>query len=328
MDQSSHNARGLTIWFALFSTATVFALLPLTKVSFGFSDPLGLLYILIAYVAICLYCWKRRLFRLAPAFEAVGLGVFMTIPSLVASYMAASVNMPLSDHALALADRAMLFDWAAFIAFIDSQPLLSHTLAFSYSTLAAQLLALPVILGLAGRYKRIYVMILAYGVICYLTCIISTWFPAAGTYAFYGSSSIQVDNINTHYGFAFLADFNAVRESATFDLTVQNADGIITFPSLHAGGALLCAWAAWDLKPLRYPLAIWNGLMMVSAVSHGSHYLVDVVAGLLLAVASILAVTELLHHLQQSKVRVQTPSTFMLRLLHPEAAGTSPSHHV
>lgn len=328
MDQSSYNARGLTIWFALFSTATVFALLPLTKVSFTFTDPVSLSYIFIIYLAIAIYCWKRRLFRLAPAFESVGLGVFMTIPSLIASYMAASMNMPLSDHALALADRAILFDWESFIAFIDSQPVFSHTLAFAYSSLAAQLLALPVILGFAGRYKRIYVMILSYGVICYLTCFVSIWFPAAGTYAFYGPSSVRVDNINNYYGFAFLADFNAVRESAAFNLTVQNADGIITFPSLHAAGALLCAWAAWGLKPLRYPLAVWNTLMTVSAVSHGSHYLVDIIAGLLLAAASILAVTEFLRHLQQSGVRVQTPSTFMARLVRPGVAGTRSSNHV
>ena len=65
------------------------------------------------------------------------------------------------------------------------------------------------------------------------------------------------------------------------------ADGIVTFPSIHAGIALILAWAAWSSTALRYPLLVLNALMAIGAVTHGAHYFVDVIAGLLVAVAVI-----------------------------------------
>lgn len=325
LDQGSYTARGLTIWFTLFSAAAVFAVLPLTKIHFDFADPLGLFYILVTYVAISLYCWKRHLYRIAPAFEGVGLGALTTVPMLIASYMAASLDLPLQDRALVLADQALGFDWMSFITFIDARPLLSHTLGLAYSSFAFQLVALPVLLSLTGRYQRVYAMILSYVLLSYVTCIVSIWFPALGTYAVYGLAPDQLSNINAHYGFAFLKEFNAVRDQGAFTLLVANAEGIITFPSLHAGGAFLCAWAAWDIKPLRYPMAIWNVLMAVSAISHANHYFVDVIGGISLSAASIYAVSALLRRLNSRQVHIPTPSAVMMRLLAPVAVRPRPS---
>jgi membrane-associated phospholipid phosphatase len=66
-----------------------------------------------------------------------------------------------------------------------------------------------------------------------------------------------------------------------------NASGIVTMPSGHAAGAFLCAWAAWDMKLLRIPLLLLNVLMAVAAISHGGHYLVDILAGGMVAALSI-----------------------------------------
>ncbi len=65
-----------------------------------------------------------------------------------------------------------------------------------------------------------------------------------------------------------------------FVLDLDQAAGILTFPSVHAGVAALCAWAAWNSPLLRYPVLALNGAMAVSAITHGSHYLMDVIAGL------------------------------------------------
>lgn len=293
----------------------VFALLPFSKISFAFTDPAGLGYLFAAYAVASFYCWKRNMLRLAPALEAVSIGVLMTIPMLIASYLAASVAFPLVDHTLVRADEALGFKWNAFIDLIDANPLVATVLAKAYSSFAIQLLALPLILGATGRYERVYVMMLSYGVMCYIGCIASTWFPAVGTYAFYGVALDQVANINAHYGYAFLADFNAVRDQPAFAMSVANAAGIITFPSLHAAGALLCAWAAWDLKIARYPLAIWNIVMAASAISHGSHYLIDVVAGVALGAISIFMVKALLSFMQRKAWRTPSPSTVLAMLV-------------
>jgi membrane-associated phospholipid phosphatase len=98
-------------------------------------------------------------------------------------------------------------------------------------------------------------------------------------------------------------------------MSVANASGIITFPSLHAAGALLCAWAAWDIKIARYPFAIWNIIMATSAISHANHYLVDVIAGIAMAALSILIVKELLRFMQRKAWQVPSPSAISAMLV-------------
>lgn len=322
MDQNSRNARGLAIWFTVISTLVVFALLPFTKVSFAFGDPMSWVYLFVAYGLVSTYCWKRNLLRLAPALEGVFLGIVMTTPTLIASYMAASAGLPLMDDALVRADEALGFDWRAFIEFIDARPLLADTLAKAYSSFAFQLLLLPFILAATARFARVYVMILSYGVIVFTACIVSIWFPALGTYVVYGVAPDHLQNINAHYGFAFLTDFNAVREQPEFALTLLNASGIITFPSVHAAGAFLCAWAAWDLKAIRYPLAAWNMLMAASAISHANHYLVDVVAGVAIAALSIASVKQTLRFMERNAWRMPSPAVIRGVLL-----GTKPQEN-
>lgn len=304
MDVYAKEARQLALWFTAISTLAVFALLPFSKITFTGTD-LGRIAFVTGIAGVCAgYCWKRGMDRLAPGLEAVMLGLFMTVPILVSTYLAMSLDHPLADESLAYADGIMGFDWTVFIGFVDGHPDLATALQYAYSSISFQLLTLPLLLGIAGYQERSYRMIFAYGVICYTSSIISIWFPALGTYAAHGISQPQLNSINVHYGFAFLHDFLAVRSAPTFTLSLANASGIVTFPSVHAAAALLCGWAAWPVKSFRYPFAALNVLMAVSAVSNGGHYVTDIVAGFLVATISIAVVTQVLRWQVHAKYRL------------------------
>ena len=111
-----------------------------------------------------------------------------------------------------------------------------------------------------------------------------------GTYSHYGLDGTALRNLDATYGYYFLEQFNAVREDPNFVWNIRNSAGIVTFPSGHAAIAVACAWAAWDLKWARYPALALNVAMAVSAVPSANHYLVDVIAGVLIALISIAAV--------------------------------------
>ena len=64
---------------------------------------------------------------------------------------------------------------------------------------------------------------------------------------------------------------------------VAQGVGIVCFPSCHVLWAVFCSAALWDFRWLRIPVAIFAGLIIVSTLTTGWHYLVDVIAGLLLA---------------------------------------------
>lgn len=68
---------------------------------------------------------------------------------------------------------------------------------------------------------------------------------------------------------------------------VSQAAGIVCFPSFHAIWAILCAVALWGFRPLRIPVALLCGMIIVSTVTTGWHYFTDVLAGVIIAGVSI-----------------------------------------
>ncbi|MEW6634682.1 MAG: phosphatase PAP2 family protein [Pseudomonadota bacterium] len=172
------------------------------------------------------------------------------------------------------------FDWRSFISYIDDRPRLASLLAFAYGTLFFQLLLLPAWFVVWGDSVRACAIIFSYATLCLCSSILGALYPALGTYVSYGVEIGDLTNINAKYGYFFLDQFHAVRDQSEYLFRLDHAKGIVTFPSVHAGAAALCAWAAWGSRILRFPLLGLNIVMAVSAITHANHYLIDVVAGI------------------------------------------------
>ena len=291
--------RFLLISLVLVSHVLVFGLARLLSMKIDF-EPLLYLYglIIVVFGSGILYASLRNMHPLRTALECVAYGFILTVPAAIATYLAIKVNMPLADEALVRMDAALHFDWHAFIRFMDEARLLAMSLAAAYFSFSFQLLGIPLLLVMLGRGPRAYAMVASYGLICFVASVISIWYPAFGTYVVYGVSQEQLSHINAEFGFYFLQQFNAVRSDPDFVFSINRLAGILTFPSVHAAVAALCAWTMWDVKWLRYPFAVWNSMMAISAVSHANHYLVDViagvgVAGLVIAVVSMICGSQL-----------------------------------
>jgi membrane-associated phospholipid phosphatase len=239
------------------------------------------------------YTIFRRMEPMRVALEAIFCGVILTVPIGLLTYVAMRLNFPLADEALVRMDMALGFDWQAFISFIDARPILAAALGYSYQSFSFQLLFIPILLVMFGKPVRAYSMIAAFGLLCVVASAISVWYPALGTYVVYDVPADSLVNINAHFGFAFLSEFHAVRNAPDFVFSLSNMQGILTFPSVHASVAVLCAWAVWGIRSLRYPFLALNVLMAVSAVSHANHYLVDVIAGIGVAGATIAVIAAL-----------------------------------
>ena len=67
------------------------------------------------------------------------------------------------------------------------------------------------------------------------------------------------------------------------------AEGIITFPSLHAALAVIIVAALWPLRMARWVCVLINAAMLAATPIEGSHYLADVLAGLVVAAVSLAA---------------------------------------
>jgi membrane-associated phospholipid phosphatase len=246
-------------------------------------------------LSLMFYAYWRRMRRLYALFDTLVAAFLVTTPALVWTYAGMSLALPLADADLIAMDEALGFDWWNFISFVDARPRLAQMLAFAYWSFPYQFLLLPAWFAALGNGVRACAFVFCFGLLCLISSIIGIWYPALGTYVFYGVGNDDLVNINAKYGFFFLEQFHAVRDQPEFVLKLQQAAGIVTFPSVHAGVAGLCIWAAWDSRVLRYPLILLNVAMATSAVSHANHYLMDVVAGLGIAGLTVSIATALFY---------------------------------
>jgi hypothetical protein len=292
-------ARKILLSAALAASLLMLVALLVSKVSLEPKTTIYFYFVIGGLVALLRYVYWQRMTPLVPVLEAL-VGLFLiTIPLLSLSYVAMSFNMPLADEKLAGLDAALGFDWFAFISFVDQRPWLAQTLGYAYISFHYQLLFLPAYFALRGNPTRALAIVFCYTLAVLLCCLVSIWYPALGTYVSYGIDADGLSSIHPRYGYSFLEQFHGVRQQSEFLLVLQKAEGILTFPSAHAAVAALCVWAAWESRLLRFPFLALDIAMATSAVSHGSHYLIDVVAGIGIAGIAV-SITTMLFYRQST----------------------------
>lgn len=255
---------------------------------------------------------RKDMLKAALLCEALALCLSFSVLVLVSSYFAMAVSRPLSDNFLLSVDQSMGFNGMALLRGVDTLPVLAQLLELSYSSFAVQLLFLPLVLIAVGKPNNGLCLVLTYGVAGLMCCVISIWFPAIGTGQAYQVSAAGLHSVNAHYFFAFLQEFYSVRSQDYFLLSLQRAQGILTFPSVHSAVAVTCAFHCFRVPLLRYPVLLLNALMLLSTLTHGGHYLVDVLAGSTVALAAILTVSLVRTGVDGAKtsVSLQGQSTF------------------
>lgn len=187
--------------------------------------------------------------------------------------MLATTNAPLADAALAHADALFFgFDRRTFTAAILSSRWLTDVMRFAYGSIFFQPFLLLVLLNVSGRDDRARRFLGAWFVALVVTTAIFPFAPAIS---------------NPPYEMGWVKSLLRIRSG---ELRVFDADaltGMIAFPSFHAAAAVLLAWGYRAFGLIGVPMVILNALMIVSAIPGGGHYLVDLIAGAIVAAAAI-----------------------------------------
>lgn len=242
-------------------------------------------------VGVMYYANKIGWPRIAEAAECMIASLALVPTVIFSTFIATGLNMPLADGFLSSVDRMLGFDWLGLIHLLDQNRALLLALGAAYVSFSPQVFGIPLLLALTGQSARARQMLFCFGVVCMTASCLSILFPAAAAFATYAPQGLS--NINPDFVNQFLPSFHAVRSDPFFILTPTNAEGVVTFPSVHAAVAILSVWGAWTLRWLRIPALGLNALMLLSTFSHGGHYLIDVLAGCLLAVVAIVVTSRL-----------------------------------
>jgi hypothetical protein len=209
------------------------------------------------------------------------------------SYIAATSGFPLQDAMLEAWDRHLGVDWTEVLAFVSSRPGLQNILLVAYSSFALQTVTTVLVLGIAGQLTRLSTFINAFVATTLIIVAVSAVAPAAGPWLFL---AIQPESAN---GFLPASStswpvFLGLRDGTLHTVYGLNSEGIITFPSLHAALGVLFPAALWRVGGVRWIALALNSLLLIATPAYGSHYVVDVIAGIAVAAACWIAVARII----------------------------------
>jgi PAP2 superfamily len=208
------------------------------------------------------------------AFAAVGAPL---------SYLAATAGFPLQDALFDSWDRELLhLDWASIMQMIAERPNLRLVLLLAYSSFAVQTVTTVFALGVTGCFARLNTFIMAFMSTTLITIAISAVAPAVGPWVFLDLHSATANGFLPTSSTSWPVFFG-LRDGTFHTISGLNSEGIITFPSLHAALGILFATALWGVRGIKWAGLVLNGLLLISTPAYGSHYFVDVIAGVVLA---------------------------------------------
>ena len=207
------------------------------------------------------------------AFAAVGAPL---------SYIAASAALPLWDQSFTAWDSRLGLDWMALLATMNNYPSFHWIFGVAYLSFAPQSITVVLALAGTGRILRLRVYLFSFVLAALVTIAISAVLPAQGVWG-------HMQLISENYAITpvtrelHLPIFHGLRDGTFRHLVAQGAEGIITFPSLHAAVGVLFIIAMWPVKYLRWLALSLNVTMIVATPVDGGHYFTDVIAGVVVA---------------------------------------------
>jgi membrane-associated phospholipid phosphatase len=280
-------------WIAVAAMGIVlFAAVSLSDFSIG-SRTLAIICAIVASLTLIVYIHRLVKSDQADPKLVFSLGTIAQVVLITAiagplSYVAGSLDWPLQDHTLLVMDRAIGMDPKVIATFVNDHPWLAKALASAYGLIKWPLLGVPIILAMTLRLVRLQQFIAALCIALVVTITISAFVPAIGTYYGLGLSSSDFPSLITVYD-AQLRDLQALRAGSLRHLEMFHLSGIVSFPSFHAASAVLYIWAVWPVRCLGWIFLVLNMLMIASTPAIGAHYMVDVIAGIVVACGSIVA---------------------------------------
>jgi hypothetical protein len=235
----------------------------------------GVLLLAAVAVVLATHVLAARRFGLIAEYFALTLAA--TTAFAVLSYLAMAASGPLVDHELLAADRALGFDWLAGFHWLQAHPAAAKVLQTVYDSLLYQGLYFGVLFGLMDRktdLREMFWLVFAAGL---LTSAGAVLFPALGTFKTFGLEAQG----------AYLPDMERLRSGHDLHFALSSLTGVVSFPSFHTTMALAYAYGFRRAGAIGWIVGALNLVMLFAIPFFGGHYLVDMIAGAGVMLASL-----------------------------------------
>ncbi|MEJ2624671.1 MAG: phosphatase PAP2 family protein [Pseudolabrys sp.] len=256
-------------------------------------------FLAILFALNAFYRFARPNRHLRTATETTAQLLLVLLFGILLTYAATAADLPYRDASLLAADRALGFDYQAYLTFFDAQPELRSLIGAAYLMLLPQFLAIPLVLLVARREARLQIWLLAVAVALILTSAIYLFVPSVTAFVYieFGGPA----HIPAHY-YTPVPTIEALRAGVMHTVRLNHLEGLVTFPSFHTAGALLFVWALWPLRRLRWLAVALNAALISATPNIGGHYAVDVIAGAAVMLLSVATAKWLCSWVEEPKV--------------------------
>lgn len=215
--------------------------------------------------------------------EATALAAIFGASAILLLAPLLAISLPYADPFLSKIDSLVGFNWPVAARWLLDHPKLAVAEIYAYRSFMWQPLATFALLFLAGHHERGWVVLVA-GMIGVVACAIALPFlPARGPAAYYeirpAGPFINGEAWRASEAIAAIKDGYRVIGGSV-------KGGLVSIPSYHTAAAVIFAWGAWVTR-VRWFFVIINVALILSAVVVGNHYLVDILAGLVVGTLSI-----------------------------------------
>lgn len=219
--------------------------------------------------------WTPRLVCLSTILGPLGLFILVWEPILVICYAAQALNFPLCDEYYRVIDALIGFDGAVVIDRMSHYPALCTIMNIAYNMFFPSMLLVMLLGGWFGSaYEIAEHSTISIMIAFMITAGLSSLFPAYG----YGAS-ISPDLVRTvAIGATPVTQLDALRNGSMRILNVEGG-GIITFPSMHWGLAIILLGTTFRLRWLFLLMTPISFGLMATALVQGAHYLADAIVG-------------------------------------------------
>jgi membrane-associated phospholipid phosphatase len=222
-------------------------------------------------ILVSAFAARRAAFpRVATWLEATALAYIGGLAGWALLFPATALSLPFADPWLSAVDKALGFNFVALDSWMHGR--LYDQIYHSFGWQAA--LIIPILIVVR---RDVWALVYALTFAMMLTYLLYPLAPAMGPRVFYGLVPADPQTLM----------IRAMRDQHVRTITRQMIVGMVSFPSFHAATAVIFAWAMWPVRLLRWPFLALNGAVLLTTMTEGDHYLVDVIAGIAVAAVAI-----------------------------------------
>lgn len=213
------------------------------------------------------------------------------------NHLSMMLPFPYADQLLAGWDQALSLDWMTYFNAVISQPFLFQVLDTAYTSLTFLSFVVLLLLISQGHILRAREFIETFVITAVVCIVIGAAFPARAAVLTLVPDLSVLAHIGWVPGSYHIPYLEALRDPfAPVRLDPDNMPGLATFPSFHTASGILVIWACRKTW-LSIPAWAYSIVMISATPVLGGHYLVDLIAGCLVA----LMVIKLVHFFNTSR---------------------------